>query len=143
MGFRVGHVFDVSQTDGEPLPTLVDEVFGGLECYAEAVIELGCQTRPTSTVAGSSFEMVNCLEPPENPCEIGTPCPEWDPWLLLHLQGQRQAHAANAPNVDGCHTEVGYSTDCHHLHQQARRNPNLQVAGVAVHREHHDETHEP
>ncbi|MBP3883428.1 MAG: hypothetical protein J6D54_00625, partial [Olsenella sp.] len=34
VGFRVGHVFDVSQTDGEPLPTLVDEVVGGVERYA-------------------------------------------------------------------------------------------------------------
>ena len=34
VGFRVGHVFDVSQTDGEPLPTLVDEVDGGVERYA-------------------------------------------------------------------------------------------------------------
>ena len=34
VGFRVGHVFDVSQTDGEPLPTLVDEVAGGVERYA-------------------------------------------------------------------------------------------------------------
>ena len=38
VGFRVGHVFDVSQTDGEPLPTLVDEVAGGVERYA-AVME--------------------------------------------------------------------------------------------------------
>lgn len=34
VGFRVGHVFDVSQTDGEPLPTLVDEVAGSVERYA-------------------------------------------------------------------------------------------------------------
>jgi hypothetical protein len=34
VGFRVCHVFDVSQTDGEPLPTLVDEVAGGVERYA-------------------------------------------------------------------------------------------------------------
>ena len=34
VGFRVGHVFDVSQTDGEPLPTLVDEVTEGVERYA-------------------------------------------------------------------------------------------------------------
>jgi hypothetical protein len=34
VGFRVGHVFDVSQTDGEPLPTLVDEVAGDVERYA-------------------------------------------------------------------------------------------------------------
>lgn len=38
VGFRVGHVFDVSQTDGEPLPTLVDEVAGGVERYA-AILE--------------------------------------------------------------------------------------------------------
>ncbi len=38
VGFRVGHVFDVSQTDGEPLPTLVDEVAGSVERYA-AVME--------------------------------------------------------------------------------------------------------
>jgi antirestriction protein ArdC len=37
-GFRVGHVFDVSQTEGEPLPTLVDEVAGGVERYV-AVME--------------------------------------------------------------------------------------------------------
>ena len=34
VGFRVGHVFDVSQTDGEPLPTLVDEVSGNVDRYA-------------------------------------------------------------------------------------------------------------
>ena len=34
VGFRVGHVFDVSQTDGDPLPTLVDEVAGDVERYA-------------------------------------------------------------------------------------------------------------
>ena len=34
VGFKVGHVFDVSQTEGEPLPTLVDEVAGGVERYA-------------------------------------------------------------------------------------------------------------
>ena len=34
VGFRVGHVFDVSQTDGDPLPTLVDEVVGTVERYA-------------------------------------------------------------------------------------------------------------
>ena len=34
VGFRVGHVFDVSQTEGEPLPTLVDEVAGDVERYA-------------------------------------------------------------------------------------------------------------
>ena len=33
VGFRVGHVFDVSQTDGEPLPTIVDEVAGDVERY--------------------------------------------------------------------------------------------------------------
>lgn len=33
VGFRVGYVFDVSQTDGEPLPTLVDEVEGDVERY--------------------------------------------------------------------------------------------------------------
>ena len=38
VGFRVGHVFDVSQTDGEPLPTLVDEVSAGFERY-EAVLD--------------------------------------------------------------------------------------------------------
>ena len=38
VGFRVGHVFDVSQTEGEPLPTLVDEVAGSVERYA-AVME--------------------------------------------------------------------------------------------------------
>jgi len=38
VGFRVGHVFDVSQTEGDPLPTLVDEVAGGVESYA-AVME--------------------------------------------------------------------------------------------------------
>lgn len=38
VGFRVGHVFDVSQTEGEPLPTLVNEVSGGVERYA-AVME--------------------------------------------------------------------------------------------------------
>ena len=40
VGFRVGHVFDVSQTDGEPLPTLVDEVsasFGRYEAVLDAV----------------------------------------------------------------------------------------------------------
>jgi len=40
VGFRVGHVFDVSQTDGEPLPTLVDEVsteFSRCEAVLEAV----------------------------------------------------------------------------------------------------------
>ena len=40
VGFRVGHVFDVSQTDGEPLPTLVDEVsasFGRYEAVLAAV----------------------------------------------------------------------------------------------------------
>ena len=40
VGFRVGHVFDVSQTDGEPLPTLVDEVsspFGRCEAVLDAV----------------------------------------------------------------------------------------------------------
>lgn len=34
MGFRVGHVFDVSQTDGEPLPTLVNEVADPVTRYA-------------------------------------------------------------------------------------------------------------
>ena len=34
VGFRVGHVFDVSQTDGEPLPTIVDEVSGDVDRYA-------------------------------------------------------------------------------------------------------------
>ena len=34
VGFRVGHVFDVSQTDGEPLPTLVDELSASVERYA-------------------------------------------------------------------------------------------------------------
>ena len=38
VGFRVGHVFDVSQTDGEPLPTLVDEVAGSVERY-DAVLD--------------------------------------------------------------------------------------------------------
>ena len=34
VGFRVGHVFDVSQTDGEPLPTIVDEVAGDVDHYS-------------------------------------------------------------------------------------------------------------
>ena len=34
VGFRVGHVFDVSQTDGEPLPSLVDEVSADVDRYA-------------------------------------------------------------------------------------------------------------
>lgn len=34
VGFRVGHVFDVSQTEGEPLPTIVDEVAQGVDRYA-------------------------------------------------------------------------------------------------------------
>ena len=34
VGFRVGHVFDVSQTDGEPLPTLVDDVRSEVDRYA-------------------------------------------------------------------------------------------------------------
>ena len=34
VGFRVGHVFDVSQTDGEPLPTLVNEVADPVTRYA-------------------------------------------------------------------------------------------------------------
>lgn len=34
VGFRVGHVFDVSQTDGEPPPTLADEVSRDVERYA-------------------------------------------------------------------------------------------------------------
>lgn len=34
VGFRMGHVFDVSQTKGEPLPTLVDEVAGDVDRYA-------------------------------------------------------------------------------------------------------------
>ena len=34
VGFRVGHVFDVSQTDGDPLPTLVDEVAEDVDRYA-------------------------------------------------------------------------------------------------------------
>ena len=33
MGFRVGHVFDVSQTEGEPLPTIVDEVAHPVEFH--------------------------------------------------------------------------------------------------------------
>ena len=33
VGFRIGHVFDVSQTDGEPLPTLVDEVSGDVDRF--------------------------------------------------------------------------------------------------------------
>lgn len=33
VGFRGGHVFDVSQTEGEPLPTIVDEVAEGVNCY--------------------------------------------------------------------------------------------------------------
>ena len=33
VGFRIGHVFDVSQTEGEPLPTLVDEVSQGFDRY--------------------------------------------------------------------------------------------------------------
>ena len=32
--FRVGHIFDVSQTESEPLPTLVDEVPQGVDRYA-------------------------------------------------------------------------------------------------------------
>ena len=38
VGFRVGHVFDVSQTGGEPLPTLVDEVSAGVARY-ESVLD--------------------------------------------------------------------------------------------------------
>jgi antirestriction protein ArdC len=34
VGFRVGHVFDVSQTEGEPLPTLMDEVTESVDRYA-------------------------------------------------------------------------------------------------------------
>ena len=34
MGFRGGHVFDVSQTEGEPLPTIVDEVAEDVDRYA-------------------------------------------------------------------------------------------------------------
>lgn len=40
VGFRVGHVFDVSQTEGEPLPTIADEVstkFSRCEAVLEAV----------------------------------------------------------------------------------------------------------
>lgn len=33
VGFRIGHVFDVSQTEGEPLPTLVDEVSGDVDRF--------------------------------------------------------------------------------------------------------------
>jgi len=38
VGFRVGHVFDVSQTEGEPLPTIADEVSTGFS-RCEAVLE--------------------------------------------------------------------------------------------------------
>ena len=41
VGFRVGHVFDVSQTEGEPLPTLVDEVAGDVERYAAVMDAVG------------------------------------------------------------------------------------------------------
>lgn len=34
VGFRVGHVFDVSQTEGEPLPAIVDEVAQSVDRYA-------------------------------------------------------------------------------------------------------------
>lgn len=68
VGFRVGHVFDVSQTDGEPLPTLVDEVADPVTRYAavmaavESVSAYPSRSRPTcpreptasSTVASSS-----------------------------------------------------------------------------------------
>ena len=54
MGFRVGHVFDVSQTDGEPLPTLVDEVAGGVERYA-AMMEA------VRAVSAYPVELVNDL----------------------------------------------------------------------------------
>lgn len=37
VGFRVGHVFDVSQTEGEPLPTLVDEVSQGVGHFAAVI----------------------------------------------------------------------------------------------------------
>ena len=34
VGFKVGHVFDISQTDGEPLPTISEEVAGSVDRYA-------------------------------------------------------------------------------------------------------------
>ena len=54
VGFRVGHVFDVSQTDGEPLPTLVDEVAGGVESYA-AVMEAVLVVTPVSAIWNRPF----------------------------------------------------------------------------------------
>jgi hypothetical protein len=52
VGFRVGHVFDVSQTDGEPLPTLVDEVAGDVERYT-AILDAvrGVSAYPVEFVA--------------------------------------------------------------------------------------------
>ena len=37
VGFKVGHVFDVSQTEGEPLPTIAEHVTGNVERYDEVM----------------------------------------------------------------------------------------------------------
>ena len=37
VGFKVGHVFDVSQTEGEPLPAIAEHVTGNVERYDEVM----------------------------------------------------------------------------------------------------------
>ncbi len=59
VGFKVGHVFDVSQTEGEPLPTIAERVSSDVERYDE-VMDAIC------AVSAYPVEVVDGLPPETN-----------------------------------------------------------------------------
>jgi hypothetical protein len=59
VGFRVGHVFDVSQTEGEPLPEIAERVTDGVERYGEVMDAI-------KAVSPYPIEVVDGLPPEVN-----------------------------------------------------------------------------
>ncbi|MDO4807047.1 MAG: ArdC family protein [Coriobacteriales bacterium] len=59
VGFKVGHVFDVSQTEGEPLPTIAERVTGDVERYDEVMGAI-------RAVSAYPVEIVDGLPPETN-----------------------------------------------------------------------------
>ena len=59
VGFKVGHVFDVSQTEGEPLPTIAEHVSSDVDRYDE-VMDAIC------AVSAYPVEVVDGLPPETN-----------------------------------------------------------------------------
>ncbi len=59
VGFKVGHVFDVSQTEGEPLPAIAEHVTGDVDRYDEVMDAI-------KAVSSYPVELVEGLPPETN-----------------------------------------------------------------------------